>query len=168
MKFQEYDINPNIKRALDEMEIHTPTKIQERAIPMLLDGGRTHVLAQAKTGTGKTLAFSIPITNQISPKQKSVQAVVLVPTRELCKQVYSVIHKLTKYRQLKAVEVYGGVSIDRQRREIKAGAQIVIATPGRLMDLYRRKAISFSNVRFVVLDEADTMLDICLLYTSPI
>ncbi|MHA1620932.1 MAG: DEAD/DEAH box helicase [Candidatus Heimdallarchaeaceae archaeon] len=159
MKFQDLDINSNIKRALDDMGIETPTKIQSRAIPKLLDGGRTHVLAQAKTGTGKTLAFAIPITNQISPKEKSVQAVVLVPTRELCKQVYSVVTELNKYRKLKTVEVYGGVSLDRQRKEIRNGAQIVIATPGRLMDLYRRKAISFRDVRFVVLDEADRMLD---------
>ncbi|MCE7739637.1 MAG: DEAD/DEAH box helicase, partial [Candidatus Heimdallarchaeota archaeon] len=159
MKFQNYNINNHIKRALDDMGIYTPTKIQSKAIPRLLDNGKTHILGQAKTGTGKTLAFSIPITNQISPKLKAVQAVVLVPTRELCKQVYSVITKLNKYRKLKTVEIYGGVSIDRQRREIKDGAQIVIATPGRLMDLYRRKAISFREVRFVVLDEADRMLD---------
>jgi len=159
MKFQDYDINNKIKLALDEMGIHTPTKIQSKAIPRLLDNGKTHILGQAKTGTGKTLAFSIPVTNQISPKLKAVQAVVLVPTRELCKQVYSVVTKLNKYRKLKTVEIYGGVSIDRQRREIKDGAQIVIATPGRLMDLYRRKSISFRNVRFVVLDEADRMLD---------
>lgn len=159
MKFQDYNINNHIKRALDEMGIYTPTKIQSKAIPRLLDNGKTHILGQAKTGTGKTLAFSIPITNQISPKLKAVQAVVLVPTRELCKQVYSVITKLNKYRKLKTVEIYGGVSIDRQRRAIKDGAQIVIATPGRLMDLYRRKAISFREVRFVVLDEADRMLD---------
>ncbi len=159
MKFQDYNINPHIKRALDDMGIYTPTKIQSKAIPRLLDNGKTHILGQAKTGTGKTLAFSIPITNQISPKLKAVQAVVLVPTRELCKQVYSVVTKLNKYRKLKTVEIYGGVSIERQRREIKDGAQIVIATPGRLMDLYRRKSISFRNVRFVVLDEADRMLD---------
>ncbi len=159
MKFQDYNINNHIKRALDEMGIYTPTKIQIKAIPRLLDNGKTHILGQAKTGTGKTLAFSIPITNQISPKLKAVQAVVLVPTRELCKQVYSVITKLNKYRKLRTVEIYGGVSIDRQRRLIKDGAQIVIATPGRLMDLYRRKAISFREVRFVVLDEADRMLD---------
>ncbi len=159
MKFQDYNLNNQIKRALDEMGIHTPTEIQSIAIPKLLNGGRTHVLAQAKTGTGKTLAFSIPLANQINPKQQTVQAVILVPTRELCKQVYSVIAKLTKYRRLKAVEVYGGVSLDRQRREIKSGAQIVIATPGRLMDLYRRRVISFNNVKFVVLDEADRMLD---------
>ncbi len=159
MKFEDYNLNHQIKRALDEMGIHTPTEIQSNAIPKLLNGQRTHVLAQAKTGTGKTLAYSIPVVNQLSPKQKSVQAVVLVPTRELCKQVYTVIAKLTKYRQLKAVEIYGGVSMERQKQEIRSGAQIVIATPGRLMDLYRRRIISFDNVKFVILDEADRMLD---------
>ncbi|TFG11030.1 DEAD/DEAH box helicase [Candidatus Heimdallarchaeota archaeon] len=159
MKFQDYNLNNQIKRALDEMGIHTPTEIQLRSIPKLLNEQRTHVLAQAKTGTGKTLAFSIPVANQLNPKHKTVQAVILVPTRELCKQVYGVIAQLTKYRKLKAVEVYGGVSIDQQKRKIRDGAQIVIATPGRLMDLYRRRAISFDDVRFVVLDEADRMLD---------
>ncbi len=159
MKFEEYSLNPSIVRALNDMGICHPTEIQEKAIPKLLNSGKVHILAQAKTGTGKTLAFSIPVVNQISPKEKSVQAVVLVPTRELCKQVYTVIQDLTKYRKLKAVAVYGGVSINNQRKKIKSGTQIVIATPGRLMDLYRRKYISFHNVRFVVLDEADRMLD---------
>ena len=159
MKFQDYDLNNQIKLALNDMGIYDPTKIQSKAIPRLLDKGKTHILGQAKTGTGKTLAFAIPITNQINPKHRYIQAVVLVPTRELCKQVYSVFTKLNKYRKLKAVEIYGGVSLEKQRKEIKAGAQIVIATPGRLMDLYRRKAISFRDVRFVVLDEADRMLD---------
>ncbi|MHA1667501.1 MAG: DEAD/DEAH box helicase [Candidatus Heimdallarchaeaceae archaeon] len=159
MKFQEFNLNVQLKRALDEMGFYYPTEIQRKAIPKLLNGGRTHLLAQAKTGTGKTLAFAIPLVNQINPKQQSVQVVVLVPTRELCKQVYGVINKLTKYRKLKAVEVYGGVPIERQRKELRAGAQIVVATPGRLMDLFRRKAISFANVKFVVLDEADRMLD---------
>ena len=136
MKYQDYDLNIQIKRALDEMGIQTPTEIQERAIPQLLDGGKTHVLAQAKTGTGKTLAFAIPIVNQISPKLKSVQVVVLVPTLELCKQVHSVLYQLTKYRKLKTVEVYGGVSIERQIRTIQDGSQIVVATPGRLIYLY--------------------------------
>lgn len=159
MKFQDYNLNHQIKQALDDMGIQTPTEIQERAIPKLLNEQRTHVLAQAKTGTGKTLAFSIPVANQLNPKLKAVQAVVLVPTRELCKQVYNVITDLNKYRKLRTVEVYGGVSIDQQKRKIREGAQIVIATPGRLMDLYRRRAISFDKVRFVVLDEADRMLD---------
>ncbi|MHA1304846.1 MAG: DEAD/DEAH box helicase [Candidatus Heimdallarchaeaceae archaeon] len=135
------------------------TEIQEQAIPKILENGDIHVLAQAKTGTGKTLSFSIPLAEKLTPKLKEVQAVIIVPTRELCKQVHNVITQVTKYRRLKTVEVYGGVSINRQIDLIRSGAQIVIATPGRLMDLYYRGEISFKNVKFVVLDEADRMLD---------
>ncbi len=159
MKFNDYNIQGEIKRALDEMGIHTPTDIQEKAIPEILKGEDTHILAQAKTGTGKTLAFAIPIVEFLDPTLRKVQAVILVPTRELCKQVYNVISKLGKHRRLKAVEVYGGVSINRQIEKIKSGAQIVVATPGRLIDLYHRNAISFGAVQFAVLDEADRMLD---------
>ncbi len=159
MKFKNYNINDQIKQALEEMEIHTPTDIQEKAIPKILEGEKTHILAQAKTGTGKTLAFSIPLAEKLDPSLRKVQAVILVPTRELCKQVYNVITKLNKYRGLQAVEVYGGVSINRQIENIRKGAQIVVATPGRLIDLFKRKAISFKEVRYVILDEADRMLD---------
>jgi ATP-dependent RNA helicase DeaD len=159
MKFKDYNIKNETKRALDEMGIHTPTDIQEKAIPKILEGENTHIMAQAKTGTGKTLAFSIPLAEFLDPSVRRVQAVVLVPTRELCKQVYHVIRDLTKYRRLKAVEVYGGVSINRQIEIIRSGAQIVIATPGRLIDLFKRRAISFKDVQVVVLDEADRMLD---------
>jgi ATP-dependent RNA helicase DeaD len=159
MKFKDYNIKNEIKRALDDMGIHTPTDIQEKAIPRIFESDKTHIMAQAKTGTGKTLAFAIPIVEQLNPSLRKIQAVVLVPTRELCKQVYHVFRDLTKYRGLRSVEVYGGVSINRQIENIKAGAQIVIATPGRLIDLYKRKAISFKEVHFAVLDEADRMLD---------
>ena len=159
MKFKDYNIKNEIKKSLDEMGIYTPTDIQEKAIPEILKGEHTHILAQAKTGTGKTLAFSIPIVEFLEPKLKRVQAVILVPTRELCKQVFNVISKLGRFRQLKAVEVYGGVSINKQIERIKSGAQIVVATPGRLIDLFQRNAISFHEVKYVVLDEADRMLD---------
>jgi len=159
MKFQDYNIKNEIKRALQDMGIHTPTDVQEKAIPKILEREFAHVMAQAKTGTGKTLAFAIPIAEELDSSYRNVQALVLVPTRELCKQVYHVIADTVKYLNLKAVEVYGGVSIDRQIKAIKAGAQIVIATPGRLIDLYKRRAISFKQVRIVVLDEADRMLD---------
>ena len=159
MKFQDYNLKPEIKKALEEMGIQTPTDIQEKAIPKILEGEKSHILAQAKTGTGKTLAFAIPLAENLDPSQRNVQAVIMVPTRELCKQVYHVISDLTKYRHLKAVEVYGGVSIDRQIKNIRSGAQIIIATPGRLIDLYHRRAVNFKKVKFVVLDEADRMLD---------
>jgi len=159
MKFNDYNIQDGIMKSLDEMGIHTPTDIQEKAIPEILKGEKTHILAQAKTGTGKTLAFSIPIVEFLDPSLRKVQALILVPTRELCKQVYLVISKLGRNVGLKAVEVYGGVSINRQIEKIKAGAQIVVATPGRLIDLFHRNAINFRDVRFAVLDEADRMLD---------
>ncbi len=95
----------------------------------------------------------------MDPELKKVQAVILVPTRELCKQVHDVIMDLTKYRQLRTVEVYGGVSMENQILKIQQGAQIVIATPGRLIDIYERKDVTFEYVRFLVLDEADRMLD---------
>ncbi|MCE7740978.1 MAG: DEAD/DEAH box helicase [Candidatus Heimdallarchaeota archaeon] len=159
MKFNDYNIRDGIKKSLDEMGIHTPTDIQEKAIPEILKGENTHILAQAKTGTGKTLAFSIPIVEFLDPSLRKVQALILVPTRELCKQVYHVISKLGRNVGLKAVEVYGGVSINRQIEKIKDGAQIVVATPGRLIDLFNRNAITFRDVKFAVLDEADRMLD---------
>ncbi|MHA1667017.1 MAG: DEAD/DEAH box helicase [Candidatus Heimdallarchaeaceae archaeon] len=159
MKFQDYKIKKEIKQALAEMGIENPTDIQEAAILVILEGENTHIMAQARTGSGKTLAFSIPLAEELDPSLHEVQAVILVPTRELCKQVYHVISKVVKYRHLKATEVYGGVSINRQIDEINSGTQIVIATPGRLIDLFQRRAISFQEVRYVVLDEADRMLD---------
>ncbi|UJG43074.1 MAG: DEAD/DEAH box helicase [Candidatus Heimdallarchaeum endolithica] len=145
--------------AIEKMGFTTLTDIQEQAIPLILERDDTHVLAQAKTGTGKTLSFAIPLVEKLYPKKKIVQAVIIVPTRELCKQVHSVIRDVSRYRRFKTVEVYGGVSINRQIEKIESGAQIVIATPGRLIDLYYREAINLDNVRFAVLDEADKMLD---------
>jgi ATP-dependent RNA helicase DeaD len=156
--FTDYKLKGNILKALDKMGIETPTEIQEVAIPKILET-EVHILAQAKTGTGKTLAFSIPIAENIDPKMQQVQALIMVPTRELCKQVYEVFEELTEYREIHAVEVYGGVSIDKQISHISSGAQIVIATPGRLIDIYNRNRISFKHIRWVVLDEADRMLD---------
>ena len=158
MNFSEMNLSPDILQALADMKIVSPTEVQEQAIPKML-ASTTHVMAQAKTGTGKTLAFSIPIVEKIDVNLHQVQAVVLVPTRELCKQVHTVISDLTKNHKVSTVEVYGGVSIDRQINEIRHGAQVVVATPGRLIDIYQRREINFKNVKFVVLDEADRMLD---------
>ncbi|MFQ5820884.1 MAG: DEAD/DEAH box helicase [Candidatus Heimdallarchaeota archaeon] len=159
MNFQNYKLKKQLKLALQDMGIHTPTEIQQRTIPKILESEYATILAQAKSGTGKTLAFSIPIAEKLDPSTRAIQAVILVPTRELCKQIYDVMSKLAKYSHLKAVSIYGGVSINNQINEVRSGAQIVIATPGRLIDLFKRKVISFSNVKFVVLDEADRMLD---------
>ena len=153
------DIHPQIIQALEENQIVSPTEIQERSIPHGLSMRKSHVMGQAKTGSGKTLAFAIPITEKINPDNRHIQAVVLVPTRELCKQNASVFRSITKYRKIKIVEVYGGASIRAQIDQIHNGGQIIIATPGRLMDLVRRGKVNFRSVNYVALDEADRMLD---------
>jgi superfamily II DNA/RNA helicase len=159
MLFSEMNLDPVILQGLKDMGIVNPTDIQTQSIPMMLNSNDAHIMGQAKTGTGKTLAFAIPIIQMIDCKMKAVQAVVLVPTRELCKQVSEVFANLAKYKQIKVVEVYGGVSINRQIQEIYNGGQIVIATPGRLIDIYKQGKIKLNSVKFVTLDEADRMLD---------
>ncbi|XEO78554.1 putative ATP-dependent RNA helicase [Candidatus Lokiarchaeum ossiferum] len=159
MKFQEMNLNHSLLHGLKQMGMETATEIQERAIPEIIDSPDTHIIAQARTGSGKTLAFAIPLAEKIDNTLQTVQSVIIVPTRELCKQVAEVFVKLTKYRHIKVVQVYGGVSIDRQVQEIQEGAQIIVATPGRLIDLFNRRRVSFTDVKFVVLDEADRCLD---------
>jgi len=159
MNFQDMNLKQSIFQGLEEMEILTPTPIQEQTIPTALNNPKSHIMAQARTGSGKTLAFAIPLVQNLDMGLKQVQAIILVPTRELCKQVAEVFVELTQFSKLNIVQVYGGVSIERQIRAIQDGAQIVVATPGRLIDLYNRNRINFRSVRFVVLDEADRMLD---------
>ena len=159
MLFTEMDINPQIIQALEENQIMSPTDIQEKSIPYGLSNRKSHVIGQAKTGSGKTLAFAIPIIEKINPKNRNIQAIVVVPTRELCKQNAVVFRSITKYKRIKIVEVYGGASIRTQIEQIENGGQVLIATPGRLLDLIRRGKIKFKSVDFVALDEADRMLD---------
>lgn len=159
MKFQDMEIDRHILVALRAMGIDTPTAIQSRCIPEILGSRECHVFAQAKTGSGKTLAFAIPMLNHVNIKNNHVQALVVAPTRELCKQVASVFKKLSKFKKAKVVEVYGGMPINKQINAIRDGGQIVIATPGRLIDLYTRRQIGFRFVKFVALDEADQLLD---------
>ena len=153
------DIHPQILQALEENQIVSPTEIQEKSIPHGLSMLKSHVIGQAKTGSGKTLAFAIPIIEKINPENRNIQAVVIVPTRELCKQNAVVFRSITKYKKIKIVEVYGGASIRTQIEQIESGGQVIIATPGRLIDLVRRGKIKFKSVNFVALDEADRMLD---------
>ncbi len=155
MLFSEMDLKPEIVEALSRMKITAPTDIQKESIPKILKGN--HFLGQARTGSGKTLAYCIPLAQMIDPQK--LECVILVPTRELCKQVHDVFSDLLKFTNLRVVEVYGGVSIDRQIHEIERGVNIIVATPGRLIDIYMRKKVNFHTVKFVVLDEADRMLD---------
>lgn len=159
MLFKEMDISPKIIRALEDNQIASPTEIQEKSIPHGLSLRKSHVIGQAKTGSGKTLAFAIPIIEKIDLKNRHIQAVILVPTRELCKQNASVFRSITTYKKVKIVEVYGGASIRLQIEQIKNGGQVLVATPGRLIDLVRQGEVNFKCVNFVALDEADRMLD---------
>jgi ATP-dependent RNA helicase DeaD len=154
--FQELGVSAKIVKALNENKFHIPFPIQEAAIPLIAKG--VDVIGQAHTGTGKTAAFSLPILDKIKPAG-SIQALILVPTRELAVQVTTEIHKFVRYTSIKCVSIYGGQNIGLQHDLLKRGAQIVVATPGRLIDHLKRGSIQLDDVRFVVLDEADRMLD---------
>ncbi|NJW54519.1 DEAD/DEAH box helicase, partial [Salinimicrobium oceani] len=143
---------------LQEMGINTPTKIQEAAIPVLTEGGVDFV-GQAQTGTGKTAAFGLPLLAQIDPAKEEVQAPILAPTRELGQQIARQLFKFTKYSDKIFTEaVYGGEKIDIQIARLNRPTQIIVATPGRLIDLMKRKAVDIRKIKTLVLDEADEML----------
>ena len=145
------------RTAIVGMGISTPTPIQEGTIPILLAG--RDVIGQARTGSGKTLAFTIPLVERCDPSVRGVQAVVLVPTRELAIQVANVTEALAAYRRLKVTLLYGGRSLEPERRALAAGAQVVIGTPGRTLDHLRRGSLLLQSLHMFVLDEADEMLD---------
>lgn len=156
--FNELEIKEEIKRAVADLGYENPSPIQARAIPTMLEGN--DVIGQAQTGTGKTAAFSIPLLERIDVKDKKVQAIILCPTRELAIQVSEEIKKLSAHmRGLRTLPVYGGQPIQRQIKALKGGVQVVIGTPGRVIDHINRKTLKLSNIKMVVLDEADEMLD---------
>ncbi len=158
MKFEELNVDEKILKAIGDMGFEEASPIQAQAIPVVMEG--RDIVGQAQTGTGKTAAYGIPMLQSVDPKDKSLQAVVLCPTRELAIQVADEIRKLAKYMTaIKVLPVYGGQEIVKQIKSLKAGVQIVVGTPGRVMDHMRRKTVKFDNVRLVVLDEADEMLD---------
>jgi len=157
--FESLGIRAEILRALTDLGFENPTPVQEKTIPVLLTSQRDMV-ALAQTGTGKTAAFGIPLLEKIEPKERNVQALVLAPTRELCVQITKDIEHFAKHLPgIKCVPVYGGANIRDQIRGIQNGANVVVATPGRLIDLLERGAIDLSHVRVAVLDEADEMLN---------
>lgn len=148
-----------LTRAVTEMGFETPTPIQQKVIPILLSQP-SDIIGLAQTGTGKTAAFGLPLLHYIDTSVKHVQALVLSPTRELCMQIQSEFAKYGQYIDgFQSVAVYGGVPISGQMREIKSRPQVIVATPGRLMDLLERKALNLDEVKYVVLDEADEMLN---------
>jgi ATP-dependent RNA helicase DeaD len=157
-KFDELELNPNILRAVEEMGFEEMSPIQAKAIPIMLSG--KDIVGQAQTGTGKTAAFGIPLLMRVDPKDRGLQAIVLCPTRELAIQVAEEIRKLAKFMHaIKILPVYGGQEISKQIRSLKSGVQIIIGTPGRVMDHMRRKTVRFDDINMVILDEADEMLN---------
>ena len=158
MSFTELGVSKEITKGLKELGIFTPTKIQTAAIPVL---SRENIdfIGQAQTGTGKTAAFGLPILSKIDPKKEYIQALILAPTRELGQQIAKQLFKFTKYTdQVFAEAVYGGEKIDIQIARLKRPTHIVVATPGRLIDLLNKKALDISKINTLVLDEADEML----------
>ena len=157
--FEALGLNDELVQAVTALGFETPTPIQEQAIPLLLSG-TTDFVGLAQTGTGKTAAFGLPLLNLISREDRHPQALIVCPTRELCLQITNDLGTFTKFTKGVYTEaVYGGASITMQIRNLKKGVHIVIATPGRLIDLIERKAIDLQKVKYVVLDEADEMLN---------
>ena len=157
--FEELGVSEEIRRAIEELGFEQPMPVQEEVIPYLL-GNRNDVIALAQTGTGKTAAFGIPILQRTDSRVRQTQALVLSPTRELCLQIADDLKDFSKYMSgINVVPVYGGTSIENQIRALRHGAQIIVATPGRLIDLMHRGAAKLDAVKNVVLDEADEMLN---------
>ena len=157
--FEELGVSEEIRKAIEELGFENPMPVQEEVIPYLL-GNRNDVIALAQTGTGKTAAFGIPILQKIDPKSRDTQALVLSPTRELCLQIADDLRDFSKYMKgVNVVAVYGGTSIENQIHALRHGAQIIVATPGRLIDLMHRGKAKLEMVNNVVLDEADEMLN---------
>lgn len=157
MAFKDLGLNERVLKAIDDMGFEEPSKIQAEAIPVALQG--FDVIGQAQTGTGKTLAFGAPIVNGFEKSDNVIYSIVLTPTRELAIQVNDELSRIAKYSGIKLLPVYGGSPIDRQIKALKKGIDIVVGTPGRVLDLLRRKVLNLEDIRYLVVDEADEMLD---------
>ena len=156
--FKDLGLSPPIQQALDELGFEEPTPIQEQAIPELLGGH--DVIGQAQTGTGKTAAFGLPLLQYLDPENDEVQAIVLTPTRELCIQVTQALRTYAEHLDIEIVAVFGGAPIRSQQSQLRSGAHVVVATVGRMKDLMSRRSLVLTAARYVVLDEADEMLDL--------
>lgn len=156
--FSEYKISPDILKAIEEMGFEQPSEIQTQALPVLL-GYNGDFVGQAQTGTGKTAAFGIPLIEKIEKTATGVEAIILEPTRELAIQIAEELKKISKYKRLKILSVYGGQDIGVQLRALRQGVHIVVGTPGRIVDHLHRQSLNLSRVKNFILDEADEMLD---------
>jgi ATP-dependent RNA helicase DeaD len=157
LSFEDLELSREMKKAIADMGFEEATPIQSLVLPHILNG--RDVIGQAQTGTGKTAAFGIPVLEKLNPSSRSVQAVILCPTRELAIQVAEEIKKLSKYKKASVLPVYGGQPIERQIKALKRGVQIIIGTPGRVMDHIHRRTLKMDQVKMIILDEADEMLD---------
>ena len=155
--FEELGLGAEVLGALEQLGYEEPTPVQVRTIPLLLEG--RDVIGGAATGTGKTAAFALPLVERVDTSVQGVQALILAPTRELAVQVAEATHRYGARRGVRVLAVYGGQAIDRQLRELRRGVQVVVGTPGRILDHIRRRSLDLSTVSYVVLDEADEMLD---------
>lgn len=173
-KFEQLGLNELLLRAVADLGFETPSEVQEKAIPILLEKD-TDIVALAQTGTGKTAAFGFPLIQKIDPENRNTQALILSPTRELCLQITNEIKQYSKYvKGLHTVAVYGGASITEQAKDVRRGAQIIVATPGRMQDMINRGFVNISAIDYCILDEADEMLNmgfyddiVSILSTSP-
>ena len=158
-KFQELGINNLLLKSIKNLGFDTPTEVQKKVIPILLKN-ESDIVTLAQTGTGKTAAFGFPILQKIDPSSKKTQGLILSPTRELCLQITKDIKSYSEFlKGLNIVAIYGGASITDQSKKIKKGAQIIVATPGRILDMIKRKIVNISKIEYCVLDEADEMLN---------
>lgn len=158
MRFSDLNLSSELLRAIDDLGFESPSEVQEASIPIILEG--RDLLAQAQTGTGKTASFGIPMIEGMEEDADDLQALVLVPTRELARQVSEELKKLAKYKKfINIVPIYGGADMGKQLRELKKGASIVVGTPGRVMDHMKRKTIRLDGLKFLTFDEADEMFD---------
>ncbi|MFR1707533.1 MAG: DEAD/DEAH box helicase [Clostridium sp.] len=156
-KFEELGLKDSILKSIDDLNFEHPSDIQEKSIPVSLQG--YDIIGQAQTGTGKTLAFGAPILSNMGPKGGAIQTLILAPTRELAIQVSEELLKLCKYEKYKILAIYGGQSFDKQLASLKRGVDIVVGTPGRILDHINRRTLKLEKVKFLVLDEADEMLN---------
>ena len=157
--FKSLGLNSPLLKAVEKLGFESPTEVQKKVIPLLLQD-KTDLVALAQTGTGKTAAFGFPMLQHIDIETKKTQGLILSPTRELCLQITNEMEQYGKdLKQINIVAVYGGANITEQAKKIKRGAHIVVATPGRLKDMIRRRLVDISAINFCVLDEADEMLN---------
>jgi len=155
--FEKFNLSPDVSRALKDMGFEKPTDIQNEAIPFVFE--EEDIIGQAKTGTGKTAVFGIYFAEKLDKNSKNIQAVVLAPTRELAVQITDEINKIAKYTGIETYPIYGGKSINPQIEKLRRGVHVLVCTPGRLLDHLNRRTVSLLNVKCLVMDEADRMLD---------